>query len=409
MTDNKDNLPLTTRSAPLAKPPTPSISSASGPTGTPPLSPQKTNKIVKSSKPHSKTALGRLTYELGDNPSIYHANLTVGMSSTDDDDRWVAVESHKLKRQIVTKWLESSETQPIKHLISTDIKTEFKTDEPRKPKMNVTGSSKVDLESEKTFCRIFVPVLDQAHSGFIKRTLQDAPTIFFGLNSRSQNSDGTITSRNARCLVQEGGYPAAKTRQIPSLLRDSPRTFQDPPAKTKYSVDARLHECSSDSKKKKMGSSFALYTRIQPSIDVPAKKLHLDFNLVPCAETKPVYDVLSDLVGIEKPSLELISQNIKAIARSLRGMYVRCIYTPSGNTEKGFAKERILAKNQMHIYHRFRLNDIAMLSENDSFTIDITKTETLNIPTRQYFKDGKWILISDMDIDPIVVNSYPCR
>ncbi|KAF9694065.1 hypothetical protein EKO04_007911 [Ascochyta lentis] len=355
---NKNGPPMV-RPAPLglpllALPNTPAL------TYTPPLSPQKDKKIVKCPKPHSKTALGRLTYALGDRSGLYQTNLTVEVSS--NNESWTKIEKHKLKRQVIDRWLEAKELQPLKGTIFTETKS----------------------ESKSNICRIFIQVCNKAHAETVKEILRKASVAMTDFDLKTYNKDGSFSPKAARCTVQEGSYIEATDREVLAILRRSPHILREIPGEPRRAVDPRLLECSNPHDKAAV--KFALHTRIQPSIDIRDRKLHLDFDLVLCAPAKPVHKILSDLLGVAEPGPELVAKNIEAIARTLRGIYVRCIYAPKGKTHEGLAKAQMLRADEKQLGRRFRIKDIAILSKDETFETNVTKTKKIDISVRDYFR-----------------------
>ncbi|KAJ4361411.1 hypothetical protein N0V95_001924 [Ascochyta clinopodiicola] len=68
-------------------------------------------------------------------------------------------------------------------------------------------------------------------------------------------------------------------------------------------------------------------------------------------------------------------------------MYVRCTYRPNGKTQKGLAKAEFLAKDEKQLGRRFRIKDIAILSRDDTFEMNVTKLKTVNMPVQRYFSE----------------------
>jgi hypothetical protein len=270
--------------------------------------------VDRISKSHSKTALGRLTYELDSTPKLLGVQLIVE-SMTDSPNSWEHVGSARLRRQAIEAWLE---------------------------RMGLNGLATIVAQDKDGKATLAIRYRNETHMSSIQRTLasaqSDVPDV-----KRTKRSSGTDSKQYAlRIRSQEIQHVTKDVAGISSDFRAVMRGLipLERLPESVLNVDARLPEVKKFDKKNAEPEIFhvhELQVRVEPTLDLTANnpRLHLGFDIVPVMPKRALVDVLKDLVGRKKESTKPISDNIVSIARTLRGLNVRCIYKPLESTTIG--------------------------------------------------------------------------
>ena len=111
---------------------------------------------------------------------------------------------------------------------------------------------------------------------------------------------------------------------------------------------------------------------------------------MPCFPNKHDHEAILDLVehnSVATPDLDIVSKNLPAILRSLRGLNVGCAYVPGAR-----AKAELLSGVAPLRGREFQIKDIRMPASVDRFTKNGTRYSTY-----EYFKKGKYLFISIMN------------
>ncbi|KAJ4371041.1 hypothetical protein N0V86_008736 [Didymella sp. IMI 355093] len=295
---------------------------------------------------HSKTALGRLTYELDSTPKLLGVQL-IAESMTDSPNSWEHVGSSRSRDQAIEAWLE---------------------------RMELNGLATIVAQGKDGKATSAIRCQDGSHMDSIQRTLasaqSDVPDV-----KRIKRSSGTdskqyalrIRSQAMQHVTEEVGGISSDFRTVMRGLIPLERL----PGSV-LNIDSRLPEVKKFDKKNaepEISHVHELQVRVEPTLDLAADdpRLHLDFDFVPVVPKRALVDVLKDLVGRKKEGTKPISDNIVAIARTLRGLDVRCIYKPLQSTTIGGDKVlthiSLLKHQQRSEGRRFQIKNIDLLHD----------------------------------------------
>jgi hypothetical protein len=323
--------------------------------------------VEKVGEPHSKAALGRLSYDLDDTPKLLGVDLVVE-STTDTPDLWKYVESARLRHNAIKAWL-----KPLKlHGFSTTVA------------LGKDGKA-----------RLAIRFRDDLHMNSITESLNSAQSDVPNVKKSKRSSGADSQQYDLRIRITDIQHATSEAKSIASDFRGVMRGLipLESLPESILKVDARLPEIRKNDKKNVEPATVhvhGLHTRVEPTLDLAADKpkLHLHFEVVPVVSETALIDVLNDLVGRKKGAAKLISEHIDAIARTLRGLHVRCMYKPLGSTAKGGGRvlTGVSLLEGQHEGRRFQVKDIKMLKDvkhHDGEGREIT------FSLEQYFESGK--------------------
>jgi hypothetical protein len=327
-------------------------------------------EVLTIAKPHSKTAIGRLTQKVKKLPLLHVAELALELRTAMS---WAPVTSRKLMRRVVSQLLE-------------------------KQLVEYRQSTSVDYSRDIDNARLIIRIPDEAKKVIVKGRLNLLDGTLIKVGDEKLMKDGIELT--VRCKIRDpsGDQEVIYEQSLNFLLR---QTFKElgsdiPLPSTQYEAnlfDPLLLGCNRAATWF-LPSDYKLYVRSLPSIDVKGQQLMMDLDVIPCVPAKPLYDVLIDMTGqtgVAAPDAEVTTKWLPEIKRSLLGMHVRCGYIPSVKTQNSRDKARILRPEELLEGRRFQIRDLSMSSDVETFNSG-AKTYTVY----EYFQNGKSIRIGKL-------------
>jgi hypothetical protein len=322
--------------------------------------------IVEVDKPHSKTAIGRVSQKVENLPLI----LTVELETKIDGE---LVKSHTLRREAARLWLENNQAESFREL-AIDVGSQLgvvrlllhtKDEEERK---SVEG--KLDGLKEQS---ITMPKKATAQSSGKDKTID------FKITAPQGSNDKTY-ERSLRFLLRDMSTKAGQLKSLPRTISSSHNFDPLLPGFVRSLASSQPLD-------------YHLYLRHQPSADFSREEIMTDFDVVPCAPGKPLYEFVLDLVGqtaLGSLNASVIDQWLPKMKHILLGMHVRCIYVPGKRTGNGQEKAKLLGPGEISQGRRFQIRDVqAHDIANDEFDIGNRKYDTYD-----YFTKSKvWVLL----------------
>lgn len=333
-------------------------------------------KAERVPEPHSKTSIGRLTYTLQKVPKFHSVYLTVeaeketqkqGKTTRD----WHFVKSSHLRTKAIKQWLGL---------------TKF---------CMLDGLAAITMQDRDGGARLLIRTLNDARLRSVKEVLKTG-------SANIELKHTSDTKLAMRITVQEPDLVShnENTKAVLGVLTRKLVPIQDLPESVP-GVDARLPSIVKDSKDLKDTQAgkvpvFKMHARVEPSFELEgnAAKLHLDFDLVPCVPSKSLLTVVNNLVDQAGRKASVISKNLPDIARTLRGIQVRCTYAPRGT--KFVGDDKVLSKTDLLLYgkkltgRRFQIKDIRMAND-----IKHVNSEGAEVPfsLQKYCSEGEYYFI----------------
>lgn len=327
-------------------------------------------KVDKMSRPNSKTAIGRLTCVPENLPTLLVIDTVIESRadpSTEKDD-WKPVESHKLRRLAIEKWLSDPKLKPYQSLISYELRS------------NDTA-------------RVIVKPRDTAHLIEIRAKIKSIPAMI-DLERTTKTEDGALLQEIIRCTGKPNRSDKALGESVEHLIRRSAYTlksFEDLSGEEERIDVLRPGQSNHEVTKGK----FKLYIRTQPSMDVHRNLLHLDLDVVPCVPVTAIEDILTSLLGRQTipdhnspPDEQLTVKDIEVMGNALKGLHVRCSYIPGKRLGETRVKAEMLEGDDIRQRGRmFQIKDIKIAAAVDGFEMGKQKK---SFTVYEYFKDGEW-------------------
>jgi hypothetical protein len=313
-------------------------------------------EVVKVDKPHSKTAIGRVSQKVKTLPLIHTVEfeLTIGGE---------LVKGRKLRRDAAELWLKEHKAESFQQLA-------------------------VEAGGQLGVVRVLLHIKDEQERQSVQRKLDGLDNT----QSITMPKKGSGEEKVIHFKIKVPEVPAGDTHKtsLRPLLREMRGQLELLPLTTSSShiFDPLLPGCFRSSSSSQP-SDYVLYLRNQLSADFTRKEIITEFDAIPCAPGKPLYEVVLDMVGQIKqdPShVEVIQDWLPKIRQSLLGMHVRCLYTPGKRAQEA----KILTQTNVGQGRCFQIRDIQTSdAANDKF--DIGK---LSYRTYGYFKDSKFSVFS---------------
>lgn len=323
-------------------------------------------QAFKALKPHSRTAIGRISYPLSKVPQVAVLDLAIQYKKSDENGADVRepVRRRKFLKLAVSEWLK---TLPIedsdKGLASIKIGIEAK------------------VENTRIEARIAFPVKSQNHKERIINAIDknESALMSIGAPTKGGESKGTIYCKaTVNDEARVGDQCILHILQGVSRKPDLLRRFQADKV-----VDSRLPDVPEQGNASE-SSVFELRLRTQPSFDPNDKFVHLDFDLVPCLPEISASDLLVKLFGTDKPNEDVIEKNLIALRYTLRGLHARCTYKPDVRITENRAKIRTLTTDDKS-GRGFQIQDVQLHSV-PTFELG---DEKVRMSVKDYFGDGK--------------------
>lgn len=193
--------------------------------------------------------------------------------------------------------------------------------------------------------RVIFPVGHNKHRDEIARAISLDKE---ALQSTKKRAKGGKVQETVYCKADINEATRVHEHSIAYLLQVASR---QPELLKDYSmdrmVDAHLPNVKAPKEKKEeqeKPGTFDIRLRTQPSIDCQKSLIHVEFDLVPCLPELSANQLLVRLFGTDKPTAELIEENLTALQYTLCGLRARCMYKPGKKHADNRASSTILAK-----------------------------------------------------------------
>jgi hypothetical protein len=329
-------------------------------------------QATKALKPHSRTAIGRLTHHLESLPDLLVVDLTIQCKTQDNDasDRWESVKGRKVRDLAAREWLEMLPIEfSVKRLASV------------KTGAGVSGA-RVDA-------RVAFRVNNAKHKQRIERNLK-LSKVPRALQPTRKIEKGGKMSHTVYYQAVVNDTDEAYQQSILRILQSASRQPDLLRDAVIGAVDARLPssiEQPSTSKPMK----FRLRLRTQASVDFKEKLINLDFDLVPCIKEMPACELLLGLLGTDQLNASLVETNLTSLRYTLCGLHARCTYKPCPKSTEDRANIQLLETNDKS-GREIQIQDVQLQS------VPVFKTETnkMGVKVEDYFSNGKAIFSLDL-------------
>jgi hypothetical protein len=330
--------------------------------------PTPSMEVLKIAKPHSKTAIGRLTQKVKELPLLHVADLAVELGTATS---WASVTSRKLMRKVVS------------HLLERQF-------------VEYRQSTSVDYSRGIGNARLIICIPDETKKVIVKGKLNLLDGTLVKIGDEKVVKDGVELTIRCKIRDPSGDQKVIYEQSLKFLLR---QTFKElgsdiPLPSTQYEAnlfDPLLQGCNRATTWS-LPSDYKLCVRSLPSIDFEGQQLLIDLDVIPCVPAKSLHDVLLDMTGqtgVTTSDADVTTKWLPGIKRSLLGVQVRCGYIPGAKTQNNLAKARILGPEELLEGRRFQIQDFSMSSDVETFNIG-AKTYTVY----EYFHNGKFIRTS---------------
>jgi hypothetical protein len=340
----------------------------------PPSGPPSTS-IIKNN-PHSKTAIGRLTYLLKDLPELFVAELLTSREENANTklENWVAVEHSKIRRYAVKEFLSVLKLDCIAYDIAINQNAHGVLDHVIAPlegntkdleegltpgtqlELNDTKKKarKVDIDSGADFHRSVGCAILQSDG-----ELNDCHKADLYWKSFSS----LIRMRTSQAVDATGEITHAEVIQDSSLISDQFKKVDPLNKSEREKLEAPMEP----------GTGLPLGLRIFPSVN-EHRRLHLDFDIVPHAPEGYLHDIVFEMFG-KTSLLGKIPGYLKVLTDVLKDLEVRCAYAPSTKAEGG--KSELLKADDVSRGRRFCIRQVAMPDDVPDF-IAYNETHTVS-------------------------------
>jgi hypothetical protein len=226
-----------------------------GPDATTVTDPAMHKKAVELPNQHSKTSIGRLTYNMDQPSNIYvlkvYVETDINAATT---PVWEPVKSRQLRQLAVKKWLEHPEIAAIRHLLKVDVR-----------------------ENEEGAVYIIVRVRDAEHKTEVKNRLHKIPPTIPGLTKKTL-VDGNHVEQTIRCMrvIHEpavSSVDASFKRNLPNIPGGIESYTSDPLKGISADINSLLQSCERVSPITPLG--YTLNLRCKPTVDDEQQTLAL--------------------------------------------------------------------------------------------------------------------------------------
>ena len=287
-------------------------------------------EVMKTAKPYSRTVIGRFSQRVKELPVLYVAELKMNTESVEGPK---VTKNREYRLKAAEKWIEAHMSGHRKQIT-------------------------VDVGRRPGIVRLIFCVKDEAEKQTWKSKFNIAKSGTVEIGSQKR-------TRKIRCTIKGFEEPEAEVyasrlnavvRQIGRLLGAQlpiPVSMD-----INYGFDPLLPGCNRGPFAPQP-MDYRFHIRYQASVDVSSKQINVDADVVPCMPSKPLAEVVYDMIGqtgVEEPEEDLIRKWLPKIKHSLLGVTVRCSYIPRTIAEGA----DMLAQNEMSEGRRFQIRDIQM-------------------------------------------------
>ncbi|KAH6407659.1 hypothetical protein HBI14_163420 [Parastagonospora nodorum] len=362
-----------------------------------------TTSVIKNN-PHSKTAVGRLTYELTDLPPLFVATvetLCPKTSAQEPIDNWEAVAHKRLRKDAVREMIAKT----------------IKVDDLANVAINQDGNGTLDQVvvpvSPETQALTQNLVPGQTELDHTKMMAKKAEA-----DSKEEAASKAAAHRPVACkiLPQKDIDDKKKAelywKSFDSLIQMRTSQIDDPSGTSRHTCYIQDFPsvingpnkinpflCSQRAVPMEVGSGLSLGLRIQPSLNTDHKCLHLDFDLVAYDPKGSLHSALFDAFG-KNGLLSKPLEHLTVLAGLLKGLQVRCKYVVEKDPLEPGKKASLLDSKNSYRGRLFRIADVK-IPEDVKFNVG-TETYTVAsffnervLPTSQELQYPELPLVSD--------------
>jgi hypothetical protein len=345
-------------------------------------------------KPESKTALGRLSYDLTKLPDLYVYDFKV----VDNNDEELL--SRRLRHKVVQEFLRKHNIDATREMLAVN------------PWAWKRGS--VNFEKKIPIHQLVVPVssrtvisaIDKAARGTQPKLLTKKLEATGERGSNPLATDVKCSLSPTHTLLKSGDTDLDNATMYRESLDVLFRSFASPQTsrgkKTAYcwyginreflpdhilNVDVRTIKPLLD-----MIRSAKAEVRPQIKLDAGQLQLHIDFDLVPCMKTHNLADLMIDLFGsnILGPDVQLVLIKMKHM---LLGLKVRTDYTSEAFKERSqIARGASFNSQSPYDYDPRRegvISEVSLPGDVERFPIKHGEDIVEHYSVAKYFKNGK--------------------
>jgi hypothetical protein len=315
--------------------------------------------IIKNN-PHSKTAIGRLTYELENLPTLFVANLKTVHSPKADDENgstaWPVVKHNKIRKDAIKELLSGS---GIAH-IAADIA--------------------ISQDANTTVDHLVAPFKGRGtilHWEFHPRRINLKLTK--KMASKADVDSGADSHRSVACEIIMGDpdediQAHLYWRSFGSLIRMRASQADDPTGDNIHAefiqslgkVTGQVNRIDPFQSLMESGTGVPLGVRIVPSFTTEHKRLHLDFDVVPYICKRFLHDVVLDVFD-RNSMLANPAEYIDVLRELFAELQVRCAYIPSTDAS---THATLLDQTNSHLGRLFRIKAIEMPDNVPEFNVN---------------------------------------
>lgn len=322
------------------------------------------NHASKTSKPQPRTAIGRLSYEFDNLPSLFIIDLKIQKSA---DIRSASIGGHKILKVVVEKWL--AEAGLANWARRASIKYSAG---PKKARVSARTAIRFDNSTELEGLRPRIKNVPKHMKLYIEKVSKDGVRTDFSVHCRVND-------------IKDETDEVAYRESLTHLLREASRQSgylsnypQDPKIVSSClpgSVDEASH-----------GSWFRVNVRMEPRVDVEERLIYIDFDLVPVISETSAENLLHKLLGTSAPTGKIVEKNLPTLQHTLRGLRARLIYKPLPRTSANRANIQILSEEQVD--REIQIQDVKL--HGDPTFVMGEAEDGVAIRAEDYFSEGNY-------------------
>ena len=337
-----------------------------------------TSQAVKVAKLNSKCALGRVTVQFAKRPELYIIAVHVE-SLSQGTTNWEAVRSRKLRRKALRAFLQPS----------------------------LGNSFALDTRIGTNVDHIIIPCRNLKHQDQVRSNLAGLQSAVAGV---TKTHPGGNVQDPIRCRIEHTETTSHYWESLDVLIRTLATIQQDngeyeitseffsPACIESSNGDGVDVQMNSEKDVPRLPRNYGLRLRNRLSLDAGAQAIHFDYDLVPVIPTKPLNDVVVDILG-RTPTVEnntfvfgvndgTAKRNVDQLPmlrHKLRGLHVRCAYLPHGQNAQGAPE--LLDAAHIARGRRFQIKDIKFAGDDTKFSIGGTRYTVAD-----YFEQGSSLI-----------------
>jgi len=336
--------------------------------------------------PHSKTAIGRLTYQLEDLPTLFVAETKTlcspATSVQGSSGAWDIVQHRRLRSEATREFL----SRPSIASLSPNIAVNQGVNRTSDHLITLANAGDTVLAQELRPHRVNLALTKKRSK---KNDTQDQSDADRSIACEIRGPDGELNKEKKAELYWKSFRALILKRAGQYECPDSDCTKSefvvDLPPEGKLSRRVNPFEGTERPGPTAIDSGLPLGVRICPSINKEHGRLHLDFDIVPYVPKGFLHEVLFAIFGKES-LLDNPFGHIHMLRELFKGLQVRCAYTAPDKAGLETGENAVLlGENTFHKGRQFRIADIKMLENIPDFDVGDEKHSV-----KSFFDNSKY-------------------